>query len=264
MERGHFQKLSGWIPQEPQPGLLFQLEQCDCESGSIVFSTSGFISSRIGISICRIFAYNHIGLSRSSYEGNGHLARKLRPAIEELQAKGFLEPLTEQARFERRSRSEWRILLVRGKGVPSGLPLFESEASEPTPQPKPQPNRKQKTEPEPTPLERELITRGVTVSTARELVAEYPGERITVQIDQVDWLREKRPRKISDPAAYLVKAIQNDYAAPEGFVSRAERARREEAELEKQRQKEQAKRQKDAEDAPSGRFRTGFSNTGMP
>ena len=194
-------------------------------------------------------AYNHIGLSRGSYEGNGHLAKKLRPAIEELEAKGFLEPQTEQARFERRSRSEWRVLFVRGKGVPSRPPLFEAEASLPTPDAKPQSNRKPKVEPEPTPLEHELITRGVTASTARGLVTEYPGERITAQIDQVDWLREKKPQKISDLAAYLVKAIRNDYAAPEGFVSRAERTRRENAELEQQRQKEEAKKQKDAEDA---------------
>src|SRR4051794_15379054 len=70
----------------------------------------------------RDFAFNHLGMSRTGYEGDGHLAKQLRPAIEELEARGFLEPLTEEARFERRSRGPWRVRFVKGKAVPRELP----------------------------------------------------------------------------------------------------------------------------------------------
>ena len=44
------------------------------------------------------FAHEHVGLGRN-YEGPAHLKRKLRPAIEELEAIGFLEPLAGRGTF---------------------------------------------------------------------------------------------------------------------------------------------------------------------
>lgn len=63
-------------------------------------------------------------------------------------------------------------------------------------------------EPDPTGLERELIARGVTASKARELVRDYPEDRIKAQIENLDRTR----RKIKDKAAYLVSAIREDFA----------------------------------------------------
>ena len=103
-----------------------------------------------------------------------------------------------------------------------------------------------------TELERELVLRGITLAVASELVAGYPEERIRAQMERLDWLTEKKPEKIDDPAAYLVGAIKNDYAAPKGFVSAAERQRRLEAKQakareageERRRQQEEAAREK--------------------
>ena len=62
----------------------------------------------------------------------------------------------------------------------------------------------------------------------------------------LDWLVEKKPGKIADPAAWLVSAIRNGHAAPKGFVSKAERQAREEARQAKEREKdERCRREKD-------------------
>ena len=104
-------------------------------------------------------------------------------------------------------------------------------------------------EPEPSPLERELIGRGVTAATARELARAYPAGRIAAQVERADWLREKCPKKIADPGAYLVDAIRHDYAAPAGFVSRAERDRRRAAEEDRRRAEAEAHRRRQEEAA---------------
>ena len=93
-----------------------------------------------------------------------------------------------------------------------------------------------------TELERELIARGVTEKTARELVAEHPEERIQRQMEQTDWLREAGKKKIADLAAYLVKSVRDDFAPPRGFEPKAERDARTEAALEKERLEAEAKR----------------------
>jgi hypothetical protein len=41
------------------------------------------------------------------------------------------------------------------------------------------------------------------------------------------WLREKKPGKVKDLAAYLVKAIRDDFAPSAGFVSKVDRIKRE-------------------------------------
>ena len=100
-----------------------------------------------------------------------------------------------------------------------------------------------KPEPEPTGLENELVIRGVTASTAREVVSEFPEERIREQIERADFLRAKKPGKVKDLGAYLVKAIRDDFAPPPGYESRADRARREAADRERQLQEQQRRQQ---------------------
>ena len=100
-----------------------------------------------------------------------------------------------------------------------------------------------------TELERELIERGITPVVAAELSRDHPEEKILAQIERLDWLKEKKPEKIDDPAAYLVGAIKSDYAVPKGFVSTAERQRRAEAKQAKERQAEEERRRKQQEQA---------------
>lgn len=100
-----------------------------------------------------------------------------------------------------------------------------------------------------TELEGELIRRGVSPAAAAELVRQHGEEKIQAQIERVDWLLEKKPGKINEPGGYLVEAIKNDYAAPKGFVSAAERQRRAEARLAKDRQAAEERRRQHEQEA---------------
>src|SRR5262249_20630343 len=98
-------------------------------------------------------------------------------------------------------------------------------------------------------LERELIQRGVTAAAAAGLVREHTEEQIRAQVERLEWLTEKKPERVDDPAAYLVGAIKNDYAAPKGFVSAVERQRRAEAKRQREQEATEARRREHAEQA---------------
>ncbi len=76
---------------------------------------------------------------------------------------------------------------------------------------------------QPNPLIGKLVAEGVTASTATRLCAGYPGERITQQLEALAYLRRTRPGEVKDPAAWLRTAIEQDWAAPRGFKSAAQR-----------------------------------------
>jgi hypothetical protein len=160
----------------------------------------------------REFALEHVGLART-YGDAGKLKAKLQPALEELEAIGFLEPMSPAERYSKAGRGAWNIRLVRKRTPPAEAKPAETKLPEP----------------EPTGLERELVERGVTRSVAAELVRDFPADRIRRQVEVVDWLRETKPKRVKDLGAYLAKAIREDYAVPAGFEGRVERAARETA-----------------------------------
>jgi hypothetical protein len=135
-----------------------------------------------------------------------------------------------------KARAEYRAFTKRG-----GPTVLEVETSEVTPLAIAAPPM--------TELEQELIRRGITPATATELVRDHTEEKITAQMERIDWLAEKKPEKIDDPAAYLVGAIKNDYAAPKGFVSKAERERRQEAKRQAEQKAAEERRRKQEEEA---------------
>ena len=98
-------------------------------------------------------------------------------------------------------------------------------------------------------LELELIRRGVNEAAATTLVQQHSEEKIKAQIERVDWLIAKKPEKVEDPAAYLVCAIKEDYAAPPRFVSKADLQRRAEAKQAKERKDDEVRRHKQREEA---------------
>src|SRR5512135_2827957 len=165
----------------------------------------------------REFALEHVGLART-YGDAGKLKAKLQPALEELEAIGFLESMSAADRYSRTGRGAWNIRLVRKLPAPAEAKPAETKPAETKP-----------AEPEPTGLERELVERGVTRSVAADLVRDFPADRIAAQIERADWLRETKPKRVADLGAYLADAIRKDFAAPAGFRSRAERAEAEAA-----------------------------------
>ena len=160
-------------------------------------------------------AHEHIGLGRN-YEGPAHIKRNLQPAIEELVGIGFLEPLPDKERFQKDGRN-WKVRLLQSR--PANLPAPSASPAE--------------NGSEPPFLVTELTARGVTKATAEELVQQYQAEAIVEKIEVFDWLVEKHDKRVAkSPAGYLVKSIQDDYAVPKGFLSKAERQEREESQRE--------------------------------
>lgn len=159
----------------------------------------------------REFACEHVGLSRN-YD-IGKIKEKLEPSIRELEERGFIEPLSREERYVRLRRGSWQVIFIK-----------KAEEG-------PKPPRKARLRA----LERELVARGVTPTTATELVAKYLPQRVSVKLEVFDWLRENRdPRVSKNPAGYLVRSVQEDYTPPRGFEGRAEAAGRSEARRERE------------------------------
>jgi hypothetical protein len=176
-------------------------------------------------------AHEHIGLGRN-YEGPAHLKRNLRPAIEELEAIGFLVPLLDAERFIKDGKT-WKVRMIARSSLPA-LPEHEQQQALLLAGPAVPPS-----------LVAELTRRGVTKVTAEDLVQQHPAERIDQKIELLDWLVEKQDKRIGkNPAGYLCDAIRKDYAVPKGFLSKAERQKREEAKQARERQAAEEHRQK--------------------
>jgi hypothetical protein len=181
-------------------------------------------------------AFDRVGLSRS-YADAYKIKEKLQPAIDELEAIGFLRPLGRDDRYRRIDRGQWTIRLTRQSRA------FVAPQQATLPQ----------AEPESPPLAAELVSRGVTAKTAADLVRKYPAEAIQLKIDVFDWLMDRQDRRVAkSPEGYLVKSICDGYKTPKGFVSKAELQRQAEAKRQKEldaaearrREKEQAAREK--------------------
>jgi hypothetical protein len=64
-----------------------------------------------------------------------------------------------------------------------------------------------------------LSSQGVSKSVSQRLAREYSAELIAGKIEYLEYLLAERPDELKRPAAWLRKAIEDDYAAPDGFVS---------------------------------------------
>ena len=155
----------------------------------------------------RTLACEHIGMSRSY--APTELKRRLRPALEELEQLGFLEPLNAEERYSWVSRGNWRIILIRHQETPADGPAPASEAKE---------------------LADALAHRGVTPKTAADLVAAHPSGRIRTKLEVFDWLVKNEDKRVGkNPAGYLVASIRSDYQPPEDFTAAPAKAKAEEA-----------------------------------
>jgi hypothetical protein len=147
----------------------------------------------------RTLACEHIGLSRSY--APTELKRRLKPALEELEQLGFLEPLSPAERYCYVKRGTWRIILIRGQVTTPSRVSPEGE-------------------PEPAELIDLLKIRGVTAKTAQELVESHTSSRIRAKIEVFDWLIQKEDKRVGkNPAGYLVASIRSDYQVPGDYQS---------------------------------------------
>jgi Replication initiator protein A len=154
----------------------------------------------------RSLACEHIGLSRSY--APTELKRRLKPALEEMEQLGFLEPLSVEERYSYVKRGCWRIILIRGRCA--GDRTEDSTAQEQ--------QSKQVVE--------ALKTRGVTSKVAQELVEAHPAGRILTKIEVFDWLLHNEDKRVGkNPAGYLVASIRSDYQVPGDYRNTAGQAR---------------------------------------
>ena len=164
-------------------------------------------------------SWEHVGLARSYDAAN--LKRKLLTGIRELEARGFIEPMTDHERFRKVRSGEWSVIFEKVRPVIASRLRRESNQ-------------------ESQPLLQALVARGVTPSTAQQTVALYPAGRIQTQLEVFDWLvTQKNPKVSRNPPGFLIAAIKGEYAPPKDFVSREEQAKREAHAAERKRRAEQ-------------------------
>ncbi len=164
----------------------------------------------------REIAFERVGFSRNYAHNVAKIREKLQPAIDELERIGFLEPLSRDERYFK-VQDNWKIRLdkrIDRPGLPAPVPATESP-----------------------PLLKALVQRGVSRAKAEDLIRQHTRERIQQKLEIFDWMGERKDKRIGkNPAGWLVKAIEDDYAVPNGFESKEDREAREEAQRERDRQ----------------------------
>jgi hypothetical protein len=151
------------------------------------------------------FACEHAGLSRAYDSAN--LKRKLRGGINELEQRGYLRTLPEEERFLKVRSGEWRVVFEKAKGEASGQGPQSGQPGDA--------------------LVAALIARGVSPSTARSTVKQYPATRIQPQLEVFDYLVAQKDPKVSrNPPGFLLSAIRGEYAPPKEFLDHAAQERR--------------------------------------
>lgn len=72
--------------------------------------------------------------------------------------------------------------------------------------------------------EQALLAFGIGKTVAQRLATRYRSERILEKIEFLAFLQAERPDTIENPRGWLRRAIEEDYGAPDGYRSAAERA----------------------------------------
>ena len=158
----------------------------------------------------RTLACEHVGMSREY--APTELKRRLRPALDELEKNGFLEPLHDNERYVNVEKGRWRILFVRGHKRRA-----EEDAAKET-------NTVEA-------LHVELTSRGVHHQVASDLVSKHPLDRVRAKIEVFDWLVGHSDQHVArNPAGYLVASIRDDYTLPDDYIPKLKKARKPQAE----------------------------------
>ncbi len=164
----------------------------------------------------REFAFEHIGMSRS-YDV-GKIKEKLLPAIHELEAEGYLQPLARDERFQKKGKV-WRIRLARAAKQPPKPRQVTGHA-----------------------LSVLLTDRGVSARTAIELTQQFDEAAIRSQVDVFDWIIENDRESLKNPPGFLAESIRAGFEPPGRYQSKAERERLAQRKTEAAETKKQADR----------------------
>jgi len=180
----------------------------------------------------RVLACEHIGLSRTY--APTELKRKLKPALEELEQVGFLEPLAPEERYSWVARGNWRILLIRGQSAQGqDIPPADDVAL----------------------LIKALVERGITHKAAAELVEAHALIRVRTKLEVFDWLMKNEDKRVGkNPAGYLVASIRSDYKAPDDYkAAKRSEAKAEQTKVAAEIDKKQKRKNREEQDKAKSR-----------
>ncbi len=139
----------------------------------------------------RPFCCDHIGLSKNYH--NGELKRVLTPAIQELEALGYIEKASSEERFFRKARGEWSVVFVQASKTTARL----AQSS---------------------PVVQALIERGLSAASARRIVATINVEKIQEKVALCDWLSARNDTRVKkNKAGFLYRSIVDDFALPDDY-----------------------------------------------
>ena len=153
----------------------------------------------------RVFACEHIGVSRNY--NNSQIKRELRPAIQELEKVGFLEPLPDEIRFQSEVRGKWKVVFT--KSDEKSLTPAKGLSG----------------------LTKKLVDFGVRLKTAKELVDNFPEKIIREKLEYVAWLMDRKDPKVSNnPPGFLIASIKENYDPVSSFETKKQKEIRQAAE----------------------------------
>lgn len=168
----------------------------------------------------------HIGLSKVKYAS--HIKEKLTPAHKELIEKGFLKSAEYMSSADGKSEKIVYVFGERSKLMEDG-PNGESDKKMAGGQSDGSLAAMAEK------FLKALIDAGVTEIVARQLIKEYPIQKIENQLKTLPL------RKAKDSAAVLVRSIQEDWSPPSGSPGRVEKETQKKVAKKKQQKEEQEK-----------------------
>ncbi|MCB0037735.1 MAG: hypothetical protein KDE51_27070, partial [Anaerolineales bacterium] len=92
-----------------------------------------------------------------------------------------------------------------------------------------------------------LREKGISKRVADKLDEQFDEPYVRQKIAYHDFLVQYKPDKIKNPKGWLRRAIEDDFGAPDGFVSPEEMEKKRQAEQEEQERFEQIRRQREAQ-----------------
>lgn len=145
----------------------------------------------------------HLGLSEFTCKYSSWIKKDLDRAHQELLRVGFLR----SAEYATMRDGQWKVAYC----FPS-TPQFAEQLALPLPADKG------------ADLIEMLVKRGVSQTTARELLASHAPDRIETQLDVFDHLQRMSTRTLRNPGGFLVQAIRDGWnIRPPGYKPREER-----------------------------------------
>lgn len=156
-------------------------------------------------------AFEKIAMSRNTPTGD--LKRQINSAIDELVSTGFLKALPKDERFRKEKAGEWHVIFERA----GSTERIQSKSSQVD----------LTLDDELSPTELALIEAGVKRDKAQDLASRFPVEKVQEKLEVLSYLLERKSSQVErNPAGFLIRSIEEDYAAPRGFVTSAQRKKR--------------------------------------